>query len=120
MAAPNRILSLNLGTQTVGLADFRTTPNGGLVLHAYRLSELMADPSADATRLSQAKLLIEEIRKDLQLKGGKVNYAISGQSVFTRFVKLPNVAQDQIEQIIGYEAQQNVPFPIDEVVWGYQ
>ena len=32
MAAAARIVSLNLGSQTVGLADFRTQPNGGLVL----------------------------------------------------------------------------------------
>ena len=26
----------------------------------------------------------------------------------------------KVERIIGFEAQQNVPFPIDEVVWDYQ
>ena len=28
--------------------------------------------------------------------------------------------EEKIEQIISFEAQQNVPFPIDEVVWDYQ
>src|SRR4029450_7341632 len=45
---------------------------------------------------------------------------VSAQSVFTRFVKLPSVGEDQVDQIVGFEAQQNVPFPIDEVVWDYQ
>ena len=40
--------------------------------------------------------------------------------MFTRFVKLPPVAEDKVESIIGFEAQQNVPFPIEEVVWDYQ
>jgi type IV pilus assembly protein PilM len=35
-------------------------------------------------------------------------------------VKLPLVDQDKIERIITFEAQQNVPFPIEEVVWDYQ
>jgi type IV pilus assembly protein PilM len=30
------------------------------------------------------------------------------------------VTPDKIAQIVRYEAQQNVPFPIDEVVWDYQ
>src|SRR5205807_356430 len=41
-------------------------------------------------------------------------------SVFARFVKLPAVEEEKIERIIAFEAQQNVPFPIDEVVWDYQ
>src|SRR5437773_10645141 len=57
---------------------------------------------------------------ELQIKRGRVNYAVSGQSVFARFVKLPSVGEEKIEKIISFEAQQNVPFPIDEVVWDYQ
>src|SRR5271170_3261126 len=120
MAAPHRILSLNLGLQTVGLAEFRTGPTGGLVLQGYRLTELVADPAADSSRPSQMKIAVEEMMGHLKIKPGKVNYAISAQSVFTRFVKLPPVDADQVDQIITFEAQQNVPFPINEVVWDYQ
>ena len=55
-----------------------------------------------------------------QAQGRKVNYAVSSQSVFTRFVKLPSVGEEQVDQIVTFEAQQNVPYPIDEVVWDYQ
>jgi len=120
MAAPNRILSLNLGLQTVGLAEFRTTQSGGLVLQSYRLTELVADPAADTSRPAQMKIAVGEMLGALKVKPGKVNYSISAQSVFTRFVKLPPVDAEQVDQIITFEAQQNVPFPINEVVWDYQ
>ena len=120
MAAPARILSLNLGTQTVGLAEFQRADNGGLALNAYKLTEILSDPSAEAARLPQTRLAIAEMKDALKLKGGPVNYAISGQNIFARFVKLPTVAEDKIDQIIGFEAQQNVPFPIEEVIWDYQ
>jgi type IV pilus assembly protein PilM len=120
MAAPNRILALDLGTQTVTLAEFQTGKEGGLVLTNYRTGELLGDPAVDSTRLAQAKMTIGEMVSSLGYKGAKVNYAISAQSVFTRFVKLPSVGEDQVDQIVGFEAQQNVPFPIDEVVWDYQ
>jgi type IV pilus assembly protein PilM len=45
---------------------------------------------------------------------------VSAQAVFTRFVKLPSVGEEQVDQIVTFEAQQNVPFPINEVVWDYQ
>ena len=35
-------------------------------------------------------------------------------------MKLPPIDEEKIERIIAFEAQQNVPFPIDEVVWDYQ
>lgn len=120
MAANTRILSLSLGTQTIGLAEFKTGQNGGLVLSAYETRELLADPAADATRLAQTKLVLDEIVQKRKIKGQKVNYAVSSQSVFTRFVKLPSVGEEQVDQIVGFEAQQNVPYPIDEVVWDYQ
>ena len=121
MAAPNRILSLNLGTQTVGVAEFKIGPSGGLVLTNYRTSEVLADPALpDATRLAQAKLTLSELVGGLGYKGQKVNYAISSQAIFTRFVKLPSVGEEQVDQIVTFEAQQNVPYPIHEVIWDYQ
>lgn len=120
MAAPARITCLNLGTQTVGLAEFQRAENGGIMLNAYRLTEILSDPAAESARLPQTRLAISEMRDELKLKPGPVNYAISGQNIFARFVKLPTVAEEKVEQIIGFEAQQNVPFPIEEVVWDYQ
>ena len=120
MAAPARILSLNLGTQTIGMAEFQRADNGGIVLNAYKLTEIVSDPSAEAMRLPQTRLAVAEMKDTLKLRGGGINYAISGQNLFTRFVKLPTVAEEKVEQIIGFEAQQNVPFPIEEVIWDYQ
>ena len=120
MAAPTRILSLSLGNQTLGLAEFKTGQNGGLVLASHQTRELLADPAADSTRLAQAKLVLDEMVQGAGLKKAKINYAVSAQSVFTRFVKLPSVGEEQVDQIVTFEAQQNVPYPIDEVVWDYQ
>ena len=120
MAAPARILSLNLGTQTVGMAEFQRAENGGIMLNAYKLTEILSDPSAEAMRLPQTRLAVAEMKDTLKLRGGGINYAISGQNLFARFVKLPTVAEEKVEQIIGFEAQQNVPFPIEEVIWDYQ
>ena len=120
MAAPPRIVSLNLGTQTVGMAEFQRAENGGVMLNAYKLTEIHSDPSAEAMRLPQTRIAVSEMKDALKIKGAPINYAISGQNMFTRFVKLPPVAEDKVESIIGFEAQQNVPFPIEEVVWDYQ
>jgi type IV pilus assembly protein PilM len=120
MPAHTRILSLNLGSHTLGLAEFHAQANGGLVLNGFRLREILADPASDSARYAQITAALREIMDELGLKPGPVNYATAAQSVFARFVKLPAVEEEKIERIISFEAQQNVPFPIDEVVWDYQ
>jgi type IV pilus assembly protein PilM len=120
MRALPRIVTLNLGSQTIGLAEFHAQPHGGLVLKSYRLREILADPSAETDRIDQITAALRSMMIKLGIKPGPVHYAVSGQSVFARFVKLPSVDQEKIERIITFEAQQNVPFPIEEVVWDYQ
>lgn len=121
MAAPTRLVALNLGMQTVGMAEFRTTPTGGLTLQNWKTVELIVDPAADATRSAQLESATAELRTAATLPA-KIPAAVTlpSQSVFSRFVKLPGSSPAEVQQIIGFEAQQNVPFPIDEVVWDYQ
>lgn len=120
MPASSRIVSLNLGSQSIGLAEFYAQPNGGLVLAGYQLRDLPADPAVDGNHHRQIVQALPGMMHEIGFKGGPVDYAVSGQSVFARFVKLPAVDQGKIDRIISFEAQQNVPFPIEEVVWDYQ
>ena len=120
MAIPTRIISLNLGSQTIGLAEFRVQAHGGLVLLGYRLRELPVEAAGEEMRRTQMTIALREMLAELHIKRGLVNYALPAQSVFSRFVNLPAIEQEKIEKIVSFEAQQNVPFPIDEVVWDYQ
>jgi type IV pilus assembly protein PilM len=121
MAATKGILALNLGTQTISLAEFQRNSDGGLILSRLKQVEILGDPSVDASRASQTKLQTEQLVAELGLKGRSVNYAIASHVIFTRPVTLPSVGDaSQVEQIVGFEAQQNVPYPIDEVVWDWQ
>lgn len=120
MSPRTRIITLNLGSQSIELAEFRTQARGGLVLCGYRSRELLADSTKEGTRHAQILAALREMLGEMQIKGGDVNYTVAEESVFTRFVTLPPVGAEKIERIVFFEAQQNVPFPIDEVVWDYQ
>src|SRR6266513_710260 len=120
MSPRTRIITLNLGSQSIELAEFRAQPQGGLILCGYRSRELFADPTREAPRHTQIFSALREMLGELRIKGGAVNYTVAEESIFTRFVRLPPIDEEKIERIISFEAQQNVPFPIDEVVWDYQ
>src|SRR5437899_8020088 len=115
-----RIFTLNLGSQAISVADFRPQSSGGLVLADYKRRDLAIENPGEPIRHAQITATIREILHQLGIKSASVNYAVAGQSVFTRFVKLPVVEEEKIERIVAFEAQQNVPFPISEVVWDYQ
>ncbi len=118
--AENQTVALNIGSQRIGMAVFEASKNGSLVLKAYGSETINADPAMEASRVSQTRIAIADLTKKLKIGKSKVRYAISGQAVFTRFVKLPPVQGDDIEQLVTFEAQQHVPFPLDEVVWDYE
>ena len=53
MAIAPRLISLNLGSQTIGLAEFRVQAHGGLVLLDYRLREISTDPLFSHVKVAQ-------------------------------------------------------------------
>jgi type IV pilus assembly protein PilM len=111
---------INLGSQRVSGAVFTKARNGDLVLKQFDYAEMHGDPSVEATRLPQLRVAMMELSDKLKLKGKDVWYAIAGHVVFTRFVKLPPFDADKADQIVEFEARQNVPFPINEVIWDYE
>jgi type IV pilus assembly protein PilM len=116
---PNSI-ALNIGSQRISIAVFETPKGGDLVLKSYDSESIVADPALEASRVSQSRVAIADLVQRLKLSKSKVRYAISGQAAFTRFVKLPPMQADNVEQLVTFEAQQHVPFPLEEVVWDYE
>ncbi len=120
MAENQTTVALNIGSQRIGMAVFEVSKNGSLILKAYDSETIVADPALDASKIALTGVAISDLAQRLKVGKTKARYAISGQSVFTRFVKLPPLQEDNIEQLVTFEAQQHVPFPLQEVVWDYE
>ncbi len=120
MLASERILALDIGASSVKIGEFQATHGQGLRLINFNYADLGLDPEHEENRKALIVAALRNILKEKHIKPGKVIFSVPGQSVFTRFVKLPPVDESKVVQIIQYEAQQNVPFPIEEVIWDYQ
>lgn len=81
-------------------------------------TKILSQPDADPDSLIREALDKFLSRNDL--KNDDVALAIAGQSGLARFVKLPPVEEKKIAEIVKFEAKQQIPFPLDEVVWDYQ
>jgi type IV pilus assembly protein PilM len=53
-------------------------------------------------------------------EGCAVVCSLPSHATFNRFVKVPPVEEKRVAELVRYEAQQNIPFPLEEVIWDYQ
>ncbi len=121
MAKAKELVTLNIGSQRIAMAVFEVSKSGRLTISKYDATSILADPAAEMARLPQIRVAISELIDRLGIsKTTRIHYSISGQSVFTRFIKLPPIEDDNIQQLVAFEAQQHVPFPIEEVIWDWQ
>jgi type IV pilus assembly protein PilM len=120
MLKSKSFLSVDFGAGSLKLAEFEVSEAGGLRLKNFSIKPLGAEGSAETTREAVILKALQETLVELGVKSKSVNVCAPGFHVFSKFVKLPPVDAAKVTQIIQYEAQQNVPFPLAEVVWDYQ
>jgi type IV pilus assembly protein PilM len=113
-------LAVDFGAGSLKLAEFEVNEAGGLRLRQYGLKPLGPEGAQDSTREAAILKALQGFIAERGIKSKVVNVCAPGFHVFSKFVKLPPVEAGKINQIIQYEAQQNVPFPLAEVVWDYQ
>jgi type IV pilus assembly protein PilM len=113
-------LAVDFGAGSLKVAHFELNESGGLLLKSFTLKPLGAEGSMEATRKEAVLKALREALAEKNTGARDVNVCAPGYQVFSKFVKLPPVDAGKVTQIIQYEAQQNVPFPLVEVVWDYQ
>src|ERR1700729_3936448 len=113
-------LTVDFGAGSLKLAEFEVNEVGGLRLKQYGIKSLGAEGSKEETREAVMQKALQELMTERGIRAKDVNVCAPGFHVFSKFVKLPPVDTSKVTQIIQYEAQQNVPFPLAEVVWDYQ
>ncbi|MBI2899422.1 MAG: type IV pilus assembly protein PilM [Planctomycetes bacterium] len=63
---------------------------------------------------------LQELKNACRMGKEPVLISLPGHSTFNRLIKLPPVEDEKIPEIVQYEAQSQIPFNIDEVIWSYQ
>lgn len=63
---------------------------------------------------------LEQFLSRNKVRGDKVAISVSGQAGLARFFRPPATEPKLLPSIVKYEAKQQIPFQIDEVVWDWQ
>ncbi|MDO4583396.1 MAG: pilus assembly protein PilM [Planctomycetia bacterium] len=79
---------------------------------------ILTQSGADAEELIRNAL--KEFLSRNNIKNDKIAISIAGQNGLVRFIKLPPIDPKKIPDIVRYEAKQQIPFDLNEVIWDYQ
>lgn len=113
-------LGVDFGAGTLKIAEFEPTESGGICLRSFGAHPLGLAGAQDAAREGVIGKAMQKLLSSQGFSSKEIQVCAPGFHVFSKFVKLPLVDSSKVTQIIQYEAQQNVPFPLEEVVWDYQ
>ncbi len=122
MAKTNAVWGIDIGQ--CGLKALRChagDADNRIVADAFDFIEypqILSQPEADPVELVRDAL--RQFLSRNVVRGDRVAVSVSGQSGLARFIKLPPVESKKIPDIVKYEARQQIPFPLDDVVWDYQ
>ena len=80
--------------------------------------KILSQPDADPDALIADAL--EQLRERNDIGDERVAVSVSGQAGLAKFFKPPPIEQKKLRDIVEFEARQQIPFDLSEVVWDYQ
>lgn len=121
MAKNERILTIDIGATSIRLCEFEFDENSVIHLQVFAYREYEEELS-DGTRMEVVAGVLRQMLAESGARAKKAVISMSGQSALLRFGKIPAMKYNrkQIRQLAKFEAQRNIPFEIQEVIWDYQ
>jgi type IV pilus assembly protein PilM len=110
------IVGVDIGSSAVKLVQLREL-KGGYQLQNVGILPLPAEAIVDNT-LMDSSSIVETVKKlliSLDIKAKEAVCSISGNSVIIRKISLPVMPAEELEDQIHWEAEQYIPFDINDV-----
>ncbi len=109
---------LDIGESTIKAVKVRHTKAGAEIL-AFDFIERSLPSEDTGDKDYHLRTAVSELAERNAFGRTPVVVSIP-EPAFSRFIPLPPVDKRRIPEVVRYEARQQIPFPIDEVVWDYQ
>ncbi len=115
----SKSLVINCGASHVAAAVF-TSANGKLTLEELDTRDLRYDVTKEEAWLPAVRDGLIDLSRASSRFRGKATFILPGYQLLIKPIKVPHVETSKQAQIIAFEAQNNIPFPLAEAVWGSQ
>lgn len=122
MAKQNAVWGIDIGQCALKALRCTWDADGqAVVADKYDFIEypkILSQPDSDPEEL--IKDALEEFLSRNDVLGDRVAISVSGQAGLSRFFKPPPVEIKTLPDIVKYEVKQQIPFPIEDVIWDWQ
>lgn len=108
---------LDIGQTALHAVKLRRTKEGAEIADAYfrKLGTVIDDPKYDEKVASA----LAEFAQEKKVGTTPVVASLPGFTTLFREFPIPVSGSVRIEEIVTYEAKQLIPYPLEEVVWGF-
>ncbi len=117
---PKGVVGLDIGSSAVKMVELKER-KGEFSLVRLGLEPLSSEAIVDGS-IMDSSLVVDAIHKlNEESKVKNANYAtsLSGHSVIIKKINLPAMSQDELDESIRWEAEQYIPFDINDVHMDY-
>lgn len=115
------VVGLDIGSATVKLVELREKKGGQYVLQRIGVEPLSPEAIVDGS-IMDSSLVVDAIGKLTEqtgVKNTKFATSVSGHSVIIKKIELPMMEPDELADSIRWEAEQHIPFDINDVRLDY-
>jgi len=115
-------IGLDIGTGFLKVCKMEEK-GGGYELTAFDMLPMAPEVIVDGVVMDSLRLIdaVKEIIRKSKVKAKDVCFAISGHSsVIVKVITMPEMTEEEIEESIGFEAEQYIPFDISDVSIDFQ
>lgn len=115
------IVGLDIGTNLIKVAKLKESSKG-LYLENLGMTPVPPQAIVDGA-IMDAGVIVDSIKNLIQeekIKTKDVCMAVSGHSVIVKKISLPEMPEEELEESIQWEAEQYIPFDIDDVNIDFQ
>lgn len=115
-------IGLDIGSHSIKICEFTQTSRGGYRLLSLGSALMPPDAMEDGALLDPDAVakIIATLVGNLKIKGKKVAFSVSGYSVIVKKINLEVMSEAELEKHIHEEAEQYIPFDINDVYLDFQ
>ncbi|MEM7626436.1 MAG: type IV pilus assembly protein PilM [Planctomycetota bacterium] len=120
MAKKNEAWGIDVGANAIKAVKL-VRSGGDVTVEDFAVmpfKQVLTTPDLDVDQTIQVQLEAFMLKHEIDKTA--VVASVPGNMAFARFAKLPPVEPKKIPDIVKFEAQQQIPFPIEQVEWDYQ
>ena len=117
-----QVVGCDVGSSAIKLVELKPLKNGEFQLQVAALAELSPEAIVDGA-IMDSSLVVEAVSRLISENGVKnqsFGGSLSGHSVIIKKIQLPTMSPDELAESIQWEAEQYIPFDINDVNLDYE